>query len=34
MLAIHAIEREILAFPTAESQDDKGIHHQLVSCEE
>lgn len=34
MLAIHAIEREILAFPTAESQDDKGIHHRLVSCDE
>ena len=33
MLAIHAIEREMLAFPTAESQADTGIHHPLVSCD-
>ena len=34
MLAIHALEREMLAFPTAESQDDKGMFHRLVSCGE
>ena len=34
MLAIHAIEAEMLVFPTAESQEDQGIHNPLVSCDE